>query len=105
MDALSLISQRSRRIVLAGRVHRAPPGAAVSAELSRSEGSEPSPGRSQPEQLCRSSSQSTAIRDKLDIPILATEHSPGGLYGYTSWIMERATDMLRGDVAIKGGLS
>jgi L-alanine-DL-glutamate epimerase-like enolase superfamily enzyme len=45
------------------------------------------------------------LRQKLKIPILATEHSPGGLYGYTSWITERATDMLRGDVAVKGGLS
>jgi len=45
------------------------------------------------------------LKQKLDIPILATEYSPGGLYGYTSWIMERATDMLRGDVAVKGGLT
>ncbi len=45
------------------------------------------------------------LKQKLNIPILATEYSPGGLYGYTSWIMERATDMLRGDVAVKAGLT
>lgn len=45
------------------------------------------------------------LKQKLNIPILATEYSPGGLYGYTPWIMERATDMLRGDVAVKGGLT
>ncbi|MCC7367891.1 MAG: mandelate racemase [Chloroflexi bacterium] len=45
------------------------------------------------------------LKAKLDIPILATEHSPGGLYGYTSWITQQATDMLRGDVAVKGGLT
>ena len=32
-------------------------------------------------------------------PILATEHPPGGMYGYTQWIRQQATDMLRGDVA------
>lgn len=45
------------------------------------------------------------LKQHLSIPILATEYSPGGLYGYTSWIMERATDMLRGDVALKGGIT
>jgi len=45
------------------------------------------------------------LKQKLHIPILATEYSPGGLYGYTTWITERATDMLRGDVAVKGGLT
>ncbi len=45
------------------------------------------------------------LKQKLNIPILATEYSPGGLYGYTQWILERATDMLRGDVAVKGGLT
>jgi len=47
----------------------------------------------------------TKLRPKLTIPILATEYSPGGLYGYTSWIREQATDMLRGDVALKGGIT
>ena len=45
------------------------------------------------------------LKQKLNIPILATEYSPGGLYGYTTWILERATDMLRGDVAVKAGLT
>ena len=45
------------------------------------------------------------LKQKLDIPIMATEHSPGGLYGFTSWITEKATDFLRGDVALKAGLT
>jgi len=45
------------------------------------------------------------LKQKLHIPILATEYSPGGLYGYTPWVTQRATDMLRGDVAVKGGLT
>lgn len=43
--------------------------------------------------------------DKLDIPVLATELTGGSAYGYTQWITERATDMLRGDVALKGGIT
>ena len=45
------------------------------------------------------------LKQKLNIPILATEYSPGGLYGYTHWILQQATDMLRGDVALKGGIT
>jgi L-alanine-DL-glutamate epimerase-like enolase superfamily enzyme len=45
------------------------------------------------------------LKQKLNIPILATEYSPGGLYGYTSWITQGATDMLRGDVAVKAGIT
>jgi L-alanine-DL-glutamate epimerase-like enolase superfamily enzyme len=45
------------------------------------------------------------LKQKLTIPILATEYSPGGLYGYTNWILQSATDMLRGDVAVKAGLT
>jgi L-alanine-DL-glutamate epimerase-like enolase superfamily enzyme len=45
------------------------------------------------------------LKQKLHIPILATEYSAGGLFGYTEWILERATDMLRGDVAVKAGLT
>jgi L-alanine-DL-glutamate epimerase-like enolase superfamily enzyme len=45
------------------------------------------------------------LKAKLNIPILATEHSPGGFYGFTSWITGQATDMLRGDVAVKGGIT
>jgi L-alanine-DL-glutamate epimerase-like enolase superfamily enzyme len=45
------------------------------------------------------------LKQKLNIPILATEYAPGGLFGYTQWIMQQATDMLRGDVAVKAGLT
>lgn len=45
------------------------------------------------------------LRNLLGIPILATEHSPGGLTGNAPWIMQQATDYLRGDVAVKGGIS
>ncbi len=45
------------------------------------------------------------LKQKLTIPILATEYSPGGLYGYTPWILQQATDMLRGDVALKAGIT
>jgi L-alanine-DL-glutamate epimerase-like enolase superfamily enzyme len=45
------------------------------------------------------------LKQRLHIPILATEYAPGGFYSYTPWIMERATDMLRGDVAVKGGIT
>lgn len=45
------------------------------------------------------------LRQKLDIPILATEYSPGGFTAYGPWITERATDYLRGDVAVKGGIT
>lgn len=45
------------------------------------------------------------LKQKLTIPILATEYSPGGMYSYTTWITQQATDMLRGDVAVKGGLT
>jgi len=45
------------------------------------------------------------LRQKLDIPILATEYTTGGLYGLTQFILQGATDMLRGDVAVKGGIT
>jgi len=45
------------------------------------------------------------LRNLLDIPILATEYSPGGFLGYAPWIMQQATDYLRGDVAVKGGIT
>ena len=45
------------------------------------------------------------LRQKLDIPILATEYSPGGPFGLQQWVLQGATDMLRGDVAVKGGIS
>jgi L-alanine-DL-glutamate epimerase-like enolase superfamily enzyme len=45
------------------------------------------------------------LKQHLHIPIMATEYGPTGPNSYTPWIMERATDMLRGDVAVKGGLT
>jgi len=45
------------------------------------------------------------LRQKLDIPILATEYTPGGVYGLTEFILLGATDILRGDVAVKGGIT
>ena len=45
------------------------------------------------------------LREKLDIPLLATEYSPGGFTSYAPWILNRATDYLRGDVAVKGGIT
>jgi len=45
------------------------------------------------------------LHQKLDIPIMSTEFAPGRLYGMTQWITEYATDILRGDVAITGGIT
>jgi L-alanine-DL-glutamate epimerase-like enolase superfamily enzyme len=45
------------------------------------------------------------LRQKLDIPILATEYPAGDLGTFGIWITERATDYLRGDIPIKGGLT
>jgi L-alanine-DL-glutamate epimerase-like enolase superfamily enzyme len=45
------------------------------------------------------------LRQKLDIPILATEYAPGGLQAFAPWITMQATDFLRGDVAVKGGIT
>ena len=42
---------------------------------------------------------------ELDIAVMATEYSFGGFHGYSPWILMKATDALRGDVAIKGGIS
>lgn len=47
----------------------------------------------------------TKLREKLNIPILATEYPATGLDSYQPWIMQRATDYLRGDVAVKGGIT
>ncbi|MDB5798744.1 MAG: mandelate racemase/muconate lactonizing enzyme [Paucimonas sp.] len=46
-----------------------------------------------------------ALKKVLSIPIMATEYPAGGLDSYAPWIMERATDFLRGDVAVKGGIT
>lgn len=45
------------------------------------------------------------LRQKLDIPLMATEMPAGGLDTYPIWITERATDYLRGDVPLKGGIT
>jgi len=45
------------------------------------------------------------LRNKLDIPIISTEYAPGRLYGMAQWIQQMATDMLRGDVAVSGGIT
>ncbi len=45
------------------------------------------------------------LKSKLSIPLLATETTPGGLYNYVPWLLERATDMLRGDAPLKGGIT
>jgi L-alanine-DL-glutamate epimerase-like enolase superfamily enzyme len=45
------------------------------------------------------------LRQKLDIPLMATELPAGGLDTYAVWITEKATDYLRGDVPLKGGIT
>jgi L-alanine-DL-glutamate epimerase-like enolase superfamily enzyme len=45
------------------------------------------------------------LRQKLDIPIMATEYPQRDLGSYAIWLTERATDYLRGDIAVRGGLT
>jgi L-alanine-DL-glutamate epimerase-like enolase superfamily enzyme len=45
------------------------------------------------------------LKQKLHIPIMATEYSPGGFHSYAIWVSSGATDYLRGDVAVKGGIT
>jgi L-alanine-DL-glutamate epimerase-like enolase superfamily enzyme len=45
------------------------------------------------------------LKQQLRIPILATEITLGGLYALPAWLQAGATDFLRGDVVIKGGIS
>ena len=45
------------------------------------------------------------LRNQLGIPIMATEFPQAGPTSYAPWITAQATDYLRGDVAIKGGLT
>lgn len=47
----------------------------------------------------------TKLKQHLQIPLLATETTPGGLYALPPWITSQATDYLRGDVVIKGGIT
>ena len=45
------------------------------------------------------------LKQQLTIPILATEYTPGGFTAFAPWLTERATDYLRGDPAVKGGIT
>lgn len=45
------------------------------------------------------------LHQQLGIPIMATEFPQAGPTSYAPWITSQATDYLRGDVAIKGGLT
>jgi L-alanine-DL-glutamate epimerase-like enolase superfamily enzyme len=45
------------------------------------------------------------LKQHLHIPIMATEYSPGGFTAYAPWLTAQATDFLRGDVAVKGGIT
>ena len=47
----------------------------------------------------------TRLKQYLHIPILATEKTLGGLDTLPQWIAARATDFLRGDVVMKGGIT
>ena len=45
------------------------------------------------------------LKPKLHIPVMATEYPITGYDSYAPWIMLQATDYLRGDVAVKGGIT
>jgi len=45
------------------------------------------------------------LKQKLDIPVMATELPFGGFDTYAPWLLNQATDYLRGDVAFKGGIT
>ncbi len=45
------------------------------------------------------------LKNVLHIPIMATELPVAGPKSYAPWIMEQATDYLRGDVWLKGGIT
>jgi L-alanine-DL-glutamate epimerase-like enolase superfamily enzyme len=45
------------------------------------------------------------LKQKLDVPIMATELPVAGFESYAIWITQQATDYLRGDVPLKGGLT
>ena len=45
------------------------------------------------------------LKQKLHIPIMATEYPAGDIGTYAVWLTERATDYLRGDIPVKGGLT
>ena len=45
------------------------------------------------------------LHQQLSIPLMTMEYSPGGIYSYAPWIIQQATDYLRGDVAVKAGIT
>jgi L-alanine-DL-glutamate epimerase-like enolase superfamily enzyme len=45
------------------------------------------------------------LKQQLSIPIMATEITGGGLTALAPWVVEGATDFLRGDVVLKGGIT
>jgi len=45
------------------------------------------------------------LKQQLSIPIMATEMTEGGLYALAPWLVNEATDFLRGDVVVKGGIT
>lgn len=45
------------------------------------------------------------LRQKLKIPLMATEYPVADVHSYAPWIISQATDYLRGDVAVKGGIT
>src|SRR2546422_10335609 len=45
------------------------------------------------------------LKQKLSSPILATEYAPVGFTAFAPWLTAQATDFLRGDVAVKGGIT
>ncbi len=45
------------------------------------------------------------LKQQLSIPIMATEMTEGGLGALAPWLVQEATDFLRGDVVIKGGIT
>ena len=45
------------------------------------------------------------LKNQLHIPIMATELPSAGPLSYAPWVMEQATDYLRGDPWIKGGIT
>lgn len=47
----------------------------------------------------------TKLCAELDIMVMATEYTPNGFHNFSQWIMAKATDALRGDVAVKGGIT
>jgi L-alanine-DL-glutamate epimerase-like enolase superfamily enzyme len=47
----------------------------------------------------------TRLKRHLHIPIMATETLVGGLNAFAPWITSGATDYLRGDVVLKGGIT